>query len=158
MKVFLLAITILLLINRIRSTPRMLSKTLYENSAQQGIDEVIKKINNVKTVEEKETVMAITQIIVKALAWLYSTIVVIYYMLIGSAFQSNSMIVMLTAIQIVTMFIGTRMSLKEFDFVNPENMRNETHFHRHWFLFNVVLDYAYYPMIIYLLLNCTPMS
>lgn len=153
MKVFLLAITILLLINRIRSTPRMLSKTLYENSAQQGIDEVIKKINNVKTVEEKDAVMAITQIIVKALAWLYSTIVVIYYMLIGNAFQSNSMIIMLTAIQIVTMFIGARMALKEFDFVNPENMRNEVHFHRCWFLFNVVLDYAYYPMIIYLLLN-----
>ena len=152
MKVFLLAVTILLLINRIKSTPRMLSRTLYEGNAQQAIDKVRKQIDDIKTISNKEDVLKVTQCIVIVLAWLYSILIIIYYILIGNRFQSNEAILILTAFQIVTMFIGTKMSIKEFDFVNIDNMSNKK-FHRSWFLFNVVLDYAYYPMTIYLLLN-----
>lgn len=152
MKVFLLAVTILMLIKRISLTPRMLSKTLYENSAQQAIDKAKKQIDNIETLANKEDVLKLTQCIVVVIAWLYSTLIIIYYILIGNRFQSNEIMLILTALQIVTMFIGTKMSLKEFDFVNIENMSNKK-FHRSWFLFNVVLDYVYYPMTIYLLLT-----
>ena len=152
MKVFLLAVTILLLINRIRSTPRMLSKTLYENDAQKSIDKVRKQIDNIKTTLDKETVLKVVQYTTVAIAWLYSTFIVIYYILIGNRFQSNTAMLILTSLQIVTMLIGTRMAIKNFDFVNLENMNNKK-FHRSWFLFNVILDYIYYPMTICLLLT-----
>lgn len=152
MKVFLLAVTILLLINRIRSTPRMLSRILYENSTQQAIDKVRKQIDDIKTISNKEDVLKVVQYIVIVFAWLYSILIIIYYILIGNRFQSNEIMLILTALQIVTMFIGTKMSLNEFDFVNIDNMSNKK-FHRSWFLFNVMLDYIYYPMTIYLLLN-----
>lgn len=152
MKVFLLAVTILMLIKRISSTPRMLSKTLYENGAQQSIDKARKQIDNIETLANKEDVLKLTQCIVVVIAWLYSTLIIVYYILIGNRFQSNEIMLILTALQIVTMFIGTKMSIKEFDFVNIENMSNKK-FHRPWFLFNVVLDYVYYPVTIYLLLT-----
>lgn len=153
MKVFLLAVTILLLINRIRSTPRMLSKTLYENNTQKAIDKLKKQIDGIETMSNKEDVLKITQYIVAVLVWLYAMLIIIYYILVGNRFQSNATMLMLTAIQIVTMFIGTKMTLKEFDMVNPENMSNNIKYHRSWFLFNVALDYVYYPMTICLLLN-----
>lgn len=153
MKVFLLAITILLLINRIRSTPRMLSKTLYENNNQKAIDKLKKQIDDIEIMSNKEDVLKITQCLVVVLVWLYSVLVIIYYILVGNRFPSNTTMLMLTALQIVTMFIGTKMTLKEFDMVNLENMNNNIKYHRSWFLFNVVLDYIYYPMTIYLLLT-----
>jgi hypothetical protein len=153
MKVFLLAVTILLLINRIKSTPRMLSRTLYESNFQKSIDKLRKQINDIETVSDKNTVLQITQYMIAALVWLYSLLIIIYYILIGNRFQSNTIMLMLTAFQIVTMFISTKRTLKEFDLVNLDNMNSNVKFNRSWFLFNVVLDYAYYPMTIYLLLN-----
>ena len=150
MKVFLLAVTILLLINRIRSTPRMLNKTLYKNNTQQAIDKAKKKIEDVDEIN-KEDILKITQVIVVVFAWLYSMLIIIYYILIGNRFSSNAVMLILTALQIVTMFIGTKMSLRDFNFVDLDNVNNNK-FHRFWFLFNVLLDYVYYPMTIYLLL------
>lgn len=153
MKVFLLAVTILLLINRIRSTPRMLSKTLYKNNTQQAIDKAKKKIEDIDINEiNKEDILKITQSIVVVCAWLYSMLIIIYYTLVGNRFSSNAIMLILTALQIVTMFIGTKMSLRDFNFVDLDNVNNNK-FHRFWFLFNVLLDYVYYPMTIYLLLT-----
>ena len=153
MKVFLLAVTILLLINRIRSTPRMLSKTLYKNNTQQAIDKAKKKIEDIDINEiDKEDILKITQSIVVVFAWLYSMLIIIYYILVGNRFSSNAIMLILTALQIVTMFIGTKMSLRDFNFVDLDNVNNNK-FHRFWFLFNVLLDYVYYPMTIYLLLT-----
>lgn len=153
MKVFLLAVTILLLINRIRSTPRMLSKTLYKNNTQQAIDKAKKKIEDIDINEiNKEDILKITQSIVVVCAWLYSMLIIIYYTLVGNRFSSNAIMLILTALQIVTMFIGTKMSLIDFNFVDLDNVNNHK-FHRFWFLFNVLLDYVYYPMTIYLLLT-----
>lgn len=152
MKVFLLAVTILLLISRIKSTPRALSKTLYENNLQNNMTKFRKQIDDIETTSDKNTVLQVTQYIIAVLVWLYSLLIIVYYILIGNRFQTHTMMLILTALQIVTMFISTKRTIKEFDLVNIENMNNVT-FHRSWFLFNVVLDYVYYPMTIYLLLN-----
>ena len=151
MKVFLLAVTILLLINRIKSTPRALSKTLYEANLQKNVTKIRKQIDDIETESDKNTVLQITQYIIIALVWLYSLLIVIYYILVGNRFQTNTSMLMLTAIQIVTMFISTRRTLKEFDLVNVESLNNAK-FYRLWFLFNMILDYIYYPMTICLLL------
>lgn len=151
MKVFLLAVTILLLIGRIKSTPRALSKTLYENNLQKNVVKLNKQIDDIETASDKNTVLQITQYIVAALVWLYSLLIIVYYILIGNRFQTHTIMLILTALQIVTMFISTKRTIKEFDLVNIENMNNVT-FHRSWFLFNMILDYIYYPMTICLLL------
>lgn len=151
MKVFLLAVTILLLIGRIKSTPRALSKTLYENNLQKNVVKFNKQIDDIETTSDKNTVLQVTQYIVAVLVWLYSLLIIVYYILIGNRFQTHTMMLILTALQIVTMFISTKRTIKEFDLVNIENMNNVT-FHRSWFLFNMILDYIYYPMTICLLL------
>lgn len=152
MKVFLLAVTILLLICRIKSTPRALSKTLYENNLQKNVLKLSKQIDDIETTSDKNTVLQVTQYIVAILVWLYSLLIIVYYILIGNRFQTHTMMLILTALQIVTVFISTKRTIKEFDLVNIENMNNVT-FHRSWFLFNMILDYIYYPMTICLLLT-----
>ena len=151
MKVFLLAVTILLLISRIKSTPRALSKTLYEANLQKSVTKLKKQIDDIETTSDKNTVLQVTQYIIAVLVWLYSLLIIIYYILIGNRFQMHTMMLMLTAIQIVTMFISTRNTVKEFDLMNIENMNN-IKFRRSWLLFNMILDYIYYPMTICLLL------
>lgn len=151
MKVFLLSVTILLLIGRIKSTPRALSKTLYENNLQKNLVKLNKQIDDIETASDKNTVLQVTQYIVAVLVWLYSLLIIVYYILIGNRFQTHTMMLILTALQIVTMFISTKRTIKEFDLVNIENINNVT-FHRSWFLFNMILDYIYYPMTICLLL------
>lgn len=152
MKVFLLAVTILLLISRVKSTPRTLSRTLYESNLQKNVAKLKKQIDDIETMSDKNTVLQITQYIIVALVWLYSLLIIIYYILIGNRFQTNTMMLMLTALQIVTMFISTRNTVKEFDLTNIESMNN-VQFRRSWLLFNMILDYIYYPMTICLLLT-----
>lgn len=152
MKVFLLAVTILLLIGRVKSTPRTLSRTLYESNLQKNVAKLKKQIDDIETMSDKNTVLQITQYIIVALVWLYSLLIIIYYILIGNRFQTNTMMLMLTALQIVTIFISTRNIVKEFDLTNIENMNN-SQFRRSWLLFNIILDYIYYPMTICLLLS-----
>lgn len=152
MKVFLLAVTILLLLSRIKSTPRMLSRTLYEANLQKSVTKLKKQIDDIETTSDKNTVLQITQYIIVALVWLYSLLIVIYYILIGNRFQTNTMMLVLTALQIVTMFISTRRTVKEFDLTNIESMNN-VQFRRSWLLFNMILDYIYYPITICLLLT-----
>lgn len=152
MKVFLLAVTILLLISRIKSTPRTLSKTLYENNLQNNMTKFRKQIDDIETTSDKNTVLQVTQYIIAVLVWLYSLLIIVYYILIGNRFQTHTMMLILTALQIVTMFISTKRTIKEFDLVNIDNMNNIT-FHRSWLLFNMILDYIYYPMTICLLLD-----
>lgn len=152
MKVFLLAVTILLLISRIKSTPRALSKTLYENNLQNNMTKFKKQIDDIETMSDKNTVLQVTQYIIAVLVWLYSLLIIVYYIIIGNRFQTHTMMLILTALQIVMMFISTKRTIKEFDLVNIDNMNNIT-FHRSWFLFNMILDYIYYPMTICLLLD-----
>lgn len=152
MKVFLLAVTILMLIGRIKATPKNLSRTLYENNLQKSIDNLKKTVDNIKTESNKEDVLKITQYIINVLVWLSSLLVIVYYILIGNRFSSNATMLMLSAIQIITVFVSTRTTLKEFNLLNLESMNN-VKFRRYWLLFNVVLDYVYYPMTIYLLLT-----
>lgn len=144
MRIFLLAITILLLISRIKSTPRMLSKTLYYAKLSKILD------NNKKAEEGKdENIITIVHSISMAITLLVEALMIVYYLLVGNRFLSNTVILILTALQIVTVFITCRKHLN----VNAFSQNIEDYkFYRFYFLFNVVLDYIYYPMVIYLLI------
>lgn len=143
MKIFLLAITILLLISRIKSTPRMLSKTLYRVNLSKALDKQKKLLES-----KDESYVTVLHGVSAVTVLLLQALIIAYYLLVGNRFHSNTMMLILTALQIVTVFItcGKQLNKKLFS-LNIDDHK----FHRFYFLFNVVLDYIYYPMTIYLL-------
>lgn len=152
MKVFLLAVTIMMLIGRIKATPKNLSKTLYKNSLQKSVDNLKKTVDNIKVESNKEAVLSITQSIINVFIWLWSLLIIVYYILIGNRFSSNATMLMLSAIQIITVLVSTKAVFKNFNLLNIPSIEN-IKFDRYWLLFNVILDYVYYPMTIYLLMT-----
>ena len=141
MKIFLLVITILLLFNRIKSTPRMLNKKMYLEDASKSINKIKETIEG-KNEDETKVVQGITIILVL----LINILLIAYYFFIGCRFDTT--MVLLSAFQITTVFISFRNIRMAFDYDI-----DKVKFYRWFFLFNVILDYIYYPMTIYLLLN-----
>ena len=145
MKIFLLVITFWLLISRIKSTPRMLNKTLYMKDLQKALDKQNKAFNEY----DEEHVITIKVLSILALT-IISVFCTIYYMLIGNKFSSNTLMLILSTLQIVTVFITLKRNFTSKMFSpNIEDYK----FYRWYFLFNVILDYIYYPLTIYMLLK-----
>lgn len=145
MKIFLLVVTILLLLNRIKTTPRQLSKTIYYAKIKEALD--TNKLNKAKLGEENYKAVQGFAILI---AILFSIFSVIYYTLVGNRFSSSIVILVLSALQIVTVFITLKKSLDEKEW--SDNIEDHK-FYRFYFLFNVILDYIYYPLTIYMLLK-----
>lgn len=145
MKIFLLVITFWLLIGRIKSTPRMLNKTLYMRDLQKLLNEQ----NETFSSHDKEYVDTIKGLSVLALT-VSGSLTMIYYMLIGSRFSSDMLMLILSALQIVSVMITFKRNFTNRMFSpNIEDYK----FYRWYFLFNVILDYIYYPLTIYMLLK-----
>ncbi len=143
MKIFLLAITILLLISRIKSTPRMLSKTLYYADLSKSLDKQKKLLEG-----KDEIYVTVAHGVSVVIVLLFQALIIAYYLLVGNRFSFNTMMLILTALQIVTVFVTCGKQLNKNSF--SQNI-DDHKFHRFYFLFNVILDYIYYPMTIYLL-------
>lgn len=144
MKTFLLIITILLLVSRISGTLRNISKKEYEKYIKKEVNKLSKTFSK-STEEEKEAMKFISFII----SFVFYTCMALYYLYIGNKF-SNEIIYLLSILEVVTVIIYMRRDLFEIKF----SLKEEDYiFHRWYFLFNVILDYIYYPMVIYLLLK-----
>ena len=144
MKIFLLTVTILFLISRIKNTPRMLSKKLYFRKVEKSIESNNKSFDG-KT-DDEVNVLKGTAILISLL---FQVFCIIYYMIIGCRFQTELMLI-LTAFQIVTVIITTKRTFT--DKLFSQKIEDYT-FYRWYFLFNIVLDYIYYPLTIYMLLK-----
>lgn len=144
MKIFLLTVTILFLISRIKNTPIMLSKKLYLRKIEKSIESYNKSFDG-KT-DDEVNVLKGTAILISLLFQVFCTI---YYVMIGCRFQTALML-LLTALQIVTIIITTKRTLT--DKLFSQKIEDCT-FYRWYFLFNIVLDYIYYPLTIYMLLK-----
>lgn len=145
MKIFLLVMTITLLIGRIKSTPRMLSKTLYRANLSKAICK-----QKEATWGKDEDYIIVVQGVAIGIVLLFQILMIVYYSLIGSRFSSNTIVLVLTALQIVMVFISFKMQLNKNTF--SQNI-DDHKFYRFYFLCNVILDYVYYPMVIYLLVT-----
>ena len=76
---------------------------------------------------------------------------IIFYIVLGSSIGTTEFII-LSALQVFTCFwnFGTEIS----EFKNAFSYNIDDHkFHRFKFLFNLILDYIYYPLAIYMLLK-----
>lgn len=143
MKIFLLAITILLLFFRIKSTPRMLNKKLYYENLSKALEKQKEATEKVG----EDMIMTVRGVSV-VLTLILQALMIAYYLLIGNRFSSNVMMLVLTALQMATIFITCIKQLNK----NLFSQNIEDHkFYRFYFLYNVILDYIYYPMAIYLL-------
>ena len=144
MKIFLLVVTILFLIGRIKNTPGMLSKKLYFKKVEKSIESNNKSFDG-KTDDEVNVLKGAAILI----SLLFQVFCIIYYMMIGCRFQTELMLI-LTAFQIVTVIITTKRTFT--DKLFSKKIEDYT-FYRWYFLFNIILDYIYYPLTIYMLLK-----
>lgn len=144
MKTFLLIITILLLMNRISSTPRNLSKKSYKKYIEKETKSVANFISK-KNENELNAFKTITFLLVLVI----TVFVFWYYLHIGSRF-SNKILYFMSVIQAsTTLVFSCNINRKILPSTNPEDYK----FNRWYALFNVVLDYVYYPMVICALLG-----
>lgn len=142
MKIFLLVISVLLLIFRIKETPKHVSKSVYIRSVEKSVADYVGVIEN-QTEKENATMKVFSTIICIVIDLFY----VWYYWYIGSKFQP---LLALSVIQIVTVIISFVFAAKQGLYSTDVN----TYKFRRWYLlFNVLIDYIYYPMAIYLLMT-----
>lgn len=144
MKIFLLAVTILFLISRIKNTPEMLSKKLYFKKVEKAIESNNKSFNGKS--DDEVNILKGTAILILLL---FQMFYIIYYMIIGCRYQTE-LILILTALQIVTVIITTKRAFT--DKLFSQNIEDYK-FYRWFFLLNIILDYVYYPLTIYMLLK-----
>lgn len=144
MEIFLLAVTILFLISRIKNTPRMLSKKLYFMEVEKSIESNSRSFDG--ETDDEVNILKGTAILISLLLQVFC---IIYYMMIGGRFQTELMLI-LTALQIVTVIITMKRTYT--DNLFSKNIEDYT-FYRWFFLFNIILDYVYYPLTIYMLLK-----
>lgn len=145
MKIFLLVVTILMLLHRIKQTPRMLSKTIYRAKMLEALNK--QKVEMEKQSEENVSAMQGAAILIVLLLDIF---LVIYYLLVGNRFSSDITMMVLSALQIITVFITLK---KNFNGKMFSQDIEDYKFHRLYFLFNVILDYIYYPLTIYMLIT-----
>lgn len=145
MKTFLLIITILLMLSRVSSTPRSLSKKVYKKYLEESSKSMADKISN-----KDENEKAIFKFMLYLISIVFNTFLICYYLYIGSKSSSN-MIYFISVIQASSVLV---YFWKDFIAVDPTDINSEDRkFNRWWELFNIILDYIYYPTVIYMLLQ-----
>ncbi|GEM_PF-1156883 len=143
MTVFLLCCLVLLFISRVKETPSMLSEKRYSKKIRDIIKNNEEFLNNIPT-KKGLRVEKLTKIAV----YLYSAVLILIYAFIGNSINSP-FVNFLSFIQICTVVVTMRLQRN----VNPISLYiDDFRFYRWYFLFNVVLDYVYYPLTFVMLL------
>jgi len=144
MRTFLLVMITILLILRIKGTPRLLSKEKYLSA----INESLIKVKSQETECYKGQIEMAKTVTLLFAAIMQIATGVIYLLL--QAKINIPYFTILTVIQLLTViYTGvTQINMGIFD---PEIENHK--FHRWYFLFNVILDYIYYPLAFYLLIK-----
>lgn len=144
MKVIVLVILVLLLLHRIKTTPSNLSKRVWMKRLRKSKDNLKAKQNEVPMTD---TIKGATLLIVL----LFELFLVIFYAVLGCSIGTTTFIV-LSVLQIITCICATKNCLKDFEHAFDDEI-DDKRFYRWFFLLNVVLDYIYYPLAIYMLLK-----
>ena len=143
MKIIALAILFILLFCRIKGTPNMLSKKLYMKRMQKCIDKNRESLNGLD--EDRQTFVKSFAVL---FAWGLEIFFSIFYIVLGTKLGTTYMLI-LSALQVFTcVYTGVKQINTSAFSQNIEDFK----FYRWYFLFNVILDYMYYPVAIYMLL------
>ena len=144
MKILALTILFILLFFRIKGTPNALSKTLWRN-------QMLKTINKNKEIFNGNLPSDAFQGVLILFLLFIELFLIIFYIVLGSSIGTTEFII-LSALQVFTCFwnFGTEIS----EFKNALSYNIDDHkFHRFNLLYNLILDYIYYLMAIYMLLK-----
>ena len=142
MKILALTILFILMFFRIKGTPSALSKTLWR---KRMIKQLAKNIENNNGEPLSDAMQG-------ALIVLFMDLfLIIFYIVLGNKIGTTEFIVV-SALQVFTCFWSFGVNLSEIKTAFSYNIE-DFKFHRFQLLFNVVLDYIYYPWAIYMLLK-----
>ena len=142
MKILALTILFILMFFRIKGTPSALSKTLWRKR-------MIKQLAKNKENNNGEPLSDAMQ--GALIVFFMELFLIIFYIVLGNKIGTTEFIVM-SALQVFTCLWSFGINLSEFKTAFSYNIE-DFKFHRFQFLFNVVLDYIYYPWAIYMLLK-----
>lgn len=144
MKILALAILFILMFFRIKGTPSALSKTLWRKK-------MIKLLAKNKENNNGEPLSGAMQGASILIVFFVDLFLIVFYILLGNKIGTTEFIVM-SALQIFTCLWSLGVNLSEVKTAFSYNIE-DFKFHRFQLLFNVVLDYIYYPWAIYILLK-----
>ena len=144
MKILALAILFILMFFRIKSTPSALSKTLWRKK-------MVKQFAKSKENNNGEPLSDAMQGGAILIVFFMELFLIIFYIVLGNKIGTTEFIVM-SALQVFTCLWSLGVSLSEIKTAFSYNIY-DFKFHRFQFLFNLVLDYIYYPWAIYMLLK-----
>lgn len=144
MKILALTILFILMFFRIKDTPSALSKTLWRKKM---IKQLVKNKENNNGEPPSDTLQGVSILII----FFIELFLIIFYIVLGNKIGTTEFIVM-SALQVLTCLWSLGVNLSEVKTAFSYNIE-DFKFHRFQLLFNVVLDYIYYPWAIYMLLK-----
>ena len=142
MKILALTILFVLMFFRIKGTPSALSKTLWR---KRMIKQLAKNKENNNGEQLSDAMQG------ALIVFFMELFLIIFYIVLGNKIGTTEFIVM-SALQVFTCLWSFGINLSEFKTAFSYNIE-DFKFHRFQLLFNVVLDYIYYPWAIYMLLK-----
>lgn len=144
MKILILVILFILLFSRIKYTPICLSKTLWKKDVLQSIEKK-KQIN----IDEDDKTKQIGYAII--LVFFLQLFFAIFYIVLGNKIGTTEFII-LSALQVISCIWNFINNLQDVTTIYSTDINDFTYrrFNR---LFNLILDYIYYPWAIYMLLK-----
>ncbi len=144
MKIIALAILLLMFVGRIKNTPEMISKTAFQKKLKSQTENLEKKNPDIASAEATKFSSILALLIVEGLF--------IYFYYKVSTYVNTDVFNILTSLQIFTCLYYTCTNISDITtYLNKKS--DDIKFHRIANLFNLVLDYIYYPMAIYLLMK-----
>lgn len=148
MKILALTILFILMFFRIKGTPSELSKTLWR---KRMIKQLAKSKENNNGNPLSDAMQGGAILIAILIVFFMELFLIIFYIVLGNKIGTTEFIVM-SALQVFTCLCSFGVSLSEVKTAFSYNIE-DFKFHRFQLLFNVVLDYIYYPWAIYMLLK-----
>ena len=144
MTIFLFCCLVIFLISRIKETPSMLSESRYREKVR-GVIRSNESFLNELPYDKRLYV----EKILKVALYLYSGFAIFVYAVVGISLNLP-LINFLSFVQICTVVITMRLQRN----ASPISLYiDDFPFYRWYFLFNVVLDYIYYPLACVMLLG-----
>lgn len=145
MKILALTILFILMFFRIKGTPSALSKALWRKK-------MIKQLAKNKENNNGKPLSDAMQGGVILITFFIELFLIIFYIVLGNKIGTTEFIAM-SALQVFACLWSLGVELSEIKKTAFSYNIEDFKFHRFQWLFNVVLDYIYYPWAIYMLLK-----
>ena len=145
MNILILVTLFILLLCRIKYTPMNLSKTVWKKRT-------INAIERNKQIDIDEDERTIEKGIAITISFFVELFLIIFYIILGNEIDTTEFIV-LSELQIISCLWELLINIKDIHLVFYSTDINDFTYRRFNRLFNLILDYIYYPWAIYMLLK-----